>query len=68
MQTETDRAEFQALIANDIRVLASQLNDAAKRAAEQGLKVQIEVSAVLDVKGIATSYPVLSVRVQAEVR
>ena len=67
MLTETNRAESQALLANDIRVLVEQLNGTIKRGAEQGLKIQIEASNTLDVKSIATSYPVLSVRVQAEV-
>ena len=39
MNTQTQTAETQALTANDIHVLTEQLNDAIKRAAEQGLRV-----------------------------
>jgi hypothetical protein len=67
MAAQSVEQERLALLANDIRVLVGQLNDAVKTGAEIGLISWLEVSTVLDVKGHATSYPSLSVRLQAEV-
>jgi len=67
LQTETEQ-EQRALNANDIRVLVGQLNESVRKGAECGLKIQIEISGVLDVKGSATYYPVIAAQVAAEVR
>lgn len=63
--TEREQAP---LLANDIQVLVSELNAKAKQAAENGLRVELSVSGVLDVKGSARYYPQIAVRVSAEVR
>lgn len=59
--------ENQALAANDVRVLVSQLNEAIQRAAANRLRVAIDVSAYVDVKGPATCYPVVAARLFAEI-
>ena len=56
------------MLANDLRVLVCQLNETIQRAAENGLQVGVEASVKLDTKGAATLYPVVSVRVLAEVQ
>ncbi len=63
-----NETESQAMTANDLRVLVSQLNEAVKKAAEKGLRIEIQASSVIDVKGTATLYPLVSVRVLAEVQ
>lgn len=68
MSTGIEVSEARALAANDIHVLAGQLNDAIKRGAECGLRVQVDCTSVIDVKGVATYYPVLSVKILSEVR
>jgi hypothetical protein len=67
MLTAAETTEAKALAANDIRVIVGQLNNAIKRGAEHSLKIQIEVSSVIDIKGAATCYPILSARVLAEI-
>jgi len=68
MNISEQTPETQALIANDIHVLAGQLNDTIKRGAENGLKIEISCTSVIDIKGVATYYPVLSVKVLSELR
>lgn len=67
LQAEAEQ-EQKALIANDIRVLVGQLNEAIKKGAERGLQIALDVSIILDVKGSASCYPVLAAQVAAEVR
>lgn len=69
MDVQETRQEHAALSANDIRALVSQLNEAVKCGAENhGLRVEMEVSNVIDIKGRATCYPIASVRIFTEVR
>lgn len=68
MQTDEQIAESQALAANDIRVLVGQLNEAIKHGAGCGLTIVVDSANVIDVKGIATHYPALTVRVLSELR
>lgn len=62
--TEREQPE---LLANDIKVLVSELNSKARQAAENGLRVEITVSAALDVKASVTGYPVIRAKVLAQV-
>lgn len=62
-----ETSEQQALAANDIRVLVSQLNEAIQNGAAQGLRVEINVSGCVDVKGPATYYSIVSARILTEV-
>jgi hypothetical protein len=68
MNTEAQEDEGQALNANDIHVLTEQLNEAIKRAAERGLRVEANCASIMDVKGVASYYPVVSVRLLSELR
>jgi hypothetical protein len=65
MPTET--FERQALLANDIRVLVSQLNDAINSAAEQQMKIVISVAQRLEIQDDKLSYPVLSAQIYGEI-
>lgn len=67
MKPETPTAETKALIANDVRVLVAQLNEAIQKAAANKLTVQITSSSHIDVRGPATCYPVVSARILAEI-
>ena len=49
-----------------MNVLTGQLNDAIRRAAEQGLRVEVTSANIIDVKGVASYYPVVSVRLLSE--
>jgi hypothetical protein len=66
MNTQAHADERQVLTANDVHVLAGQLNEAIKRAAEQGLRVEVNCASIMDVKGVASCYPVVSVRLLSE--
>jgi hypothetical protein len=68
MNTQAQADERQALNANDVHVLTGQLNEAIKRAAEQGLRVEVSCGSIMDVKGAASCYPVVSVRLLSELR
>jgi hypothetical protein len=65
---DEDVKESQALIANDLRVLTAQLNEAMEAAAKRGLRVEVDVSTVLHVRERAFSCPTLAVRVLSEVQ
>ena len=52
MTTETSKAENQALLANDVRVLVGQLNDAIRKASETGLRVELSNRDVLDLSSV----------------
>jgi hypothetical protein len=61
--------EARALIANDLRVLAAQLNERLEAAARAGLQVEAESRLTIQRKEQQTfSCPVISVRILAEVR
>jgi hypothetical protein len=68
MSTQEQVDERQALNANDVHVLTQQLNEAIKRAAEQGLRVEVSCASIMDVKGGASYYPAVSVRLLSELR
>jgi hypothetical protein len=59
--------ERQAMIANDVRVLVSELNEKIKQASKQGLRVEVDDNYRLEFKAGVCGYPVISVRVLAEV-
>lgn len=65
--TETER-ENQSMLANDLRVLVSELNSAIQRAADRGLKVTIQAQEVLDTRTKISKYPEVSIRILAEVQ
>ena len=67
MDTRENTDERRALLANDLRVLAAQLNERIEAAAMQGLRVEVEVSTALHVRERAFSCPTVAVRVLAEV-
>ena len=60
--------EQAALLANDLRVLVSQLNERVQEAARAGLQVEINASLSVNLDGDVLSYPTVSIRVTAEVR
>ena len=60
--------ENQAMLANDLRVLVSDLNGAIQKAAGAGLKVAITARDVLDVRTAASKYPEISIRVLVEIQ
>ena len=66
MNTQAQADERKALIANDVHVLTEQLNEAIKRAAEQGLRVEVGCASIMDVTSVASYYPVVSVRLLSE--
>ena len=66
MNTQAQADERKALIANDVHVLTEQLNEAIKRAAEQGLRVEVGCAGIMDVTSVASYYPVVSVRLLPE--
>ena len=66
MNAQEQADERQALTANDVHVLTEQLNEAIKRAAEQGLRVEVNCAGIMDVKGVASYYPAVSVRLFSE--
>lgn len=67
MANGTDIVDSASLIANDIVVLVAQLNEAINKAAQKGLRVEIDCSNIVDVKGLATYYPVVSAKILAEI-
>lgn len=62
---QTD-AEQLSLIANDIKVLVGQLNEALRHGAERGLKIEITISETLEIKPVIYSQT-LSVKLLREV-
>ena len=58
--------EKQALLANDIKVLTGQLNEALRKSAAHGLRVEITVAGVLETNP-AIYFQELSVRMFSEV-
>ena len=61
-------SEQRSLLVNDIRVLCSQLNEAMYKAAdEEGMRIEIGIAEQHRLVGPIISYPVVSVRILAEV-
>jgi hypothetical protein len=67
MQTDTNTAETRALIANDIRVLVTQLNETTRKASEMGLRVEISNREVLDLPAVCKRAEITA-RIFAEVQ
>jgi hypothetical protein len=64
-----DKAERQAMIVNDCRVLCSQMNEAMRRAAEEGLEIEMRSGSCLSLEGpVIPPYPEISIRVLSEVQ
>jgi len=64
--TDTER-ESRAMMANDIRVLVGQLNEAVRKAAGKGLRVEIVSREVVELPSVH-KYAELQVRILAEVQ
>jgi hypothetical protein len=60
--------EQTALLANDIKVLASQLNEKVEAAARAGLEVDLQATACFYMQPRALKIPKIEVRILAEVQ
>ena len=63
-----ESSETYALIANDIQVLVSQLNQRIEQAARAGLRVECTSTVTLNLQTKATLYPSISVRLLTEIQ
>lgn len=68
VETESEQERL-ALLANDIKALVSQLNEAMQKAAQDRIKIECQVTGELNfASGRSVFYPVVSVRILAEVQ